>query len=96
MTEFSMDGKEVVSFSEEHREKLRQAGYTEIESAPTRGVIMGGKFVGAAMANRKAWAEATHEVLVFMRPDEAEAYEGELTWVNEARLRETVYVVAKI
>jgi len=95
MTEFSMDGKEIVALTDEHLKQLRDAGYSEIEGVPDRGNIVDGKWKSLPLGSREWWMEATHEVRVFRKLLDT-GYKGKVSFVNKTNLEEIVYVVAKI
>ena len=95
MTEFSMEGKEVVALTEEHLKQLHDAGYSEIEDVPDRGNIVDGKWQGVALSDVMGRAKAQYEIRVFKKLLET-GYKDKLTFVNPTELEEFICVVAKL
>jgi hypothetical protein len=95
MSEFSMDGKEVVALDEDRLQQLRCAGFSEVEDLPERGVMVDGKFKVLPITSRKWVTDATHEVRVFKKLLET-GFKGKLSFVNKTDLEEFVFVVVKL
>lgn len=93
--DFSMGGKEIVSLTEGHLQKLRDAGYSEIEDIPERGDIVDGKWVSVPLNAVMAREKAPYELRIFKKFLDT-GYKGtELDFVNATELGEVIYVVAK-